>query len=71
VSSAASRQASPCCGYVTYTSSMTSSGNKAVNKGVKDSAYQTKESSVDMFDSTSRRQKSLPVVRSVVISIDC
>ena len=64
VSSAASRQTSPCFDVVYASSGTTVTQPQAVPKAL-DSAYQTKESSVDMFETfrDTRRRKSVPTAR--------
>ncbi|XP_076449512.1 uncharacterized protein LOC143285946 [Babylonia areolata] len=64
VSSAASRQTSPCSDVV-YTSSGSGVTQSQAPPRAMDSAYQTKESSMDIFDTSrdSRRRKSLPTSR--------
>ena len=66
MSSAASRQTSPCFD-VLYTSSGPAVMQPHVVPKARDSAYQTKESSVDMFENwrDSRRRKSVPTARWV------
>ena len=66
MSSAASRQTSPCFD-VLYTSSGSAATQPHVVPKARDSAYQTKESSVDMFENwrDSRRRKSVPTSRWV------